>query len=83
MLTFILDLIIKDRLINCNANIILKKTELLIRTTGLEDDKKADYCIYQWLIKKLIYFIYNIRSNIKFVVKQFNKQKPNLKKRHL
>lgn len=41
--------------------------------------KEADIKTYQWFIRKLIYLLYNIRPDIAFIIKQFNKYNINQK----
>lgn len=66
---FIRDLVIKEKLTNCNANIILMKTGSSIKMSDLEDYEKTDFYTYQRLVKKLIYFLYDTRLDISFIVR--------------
>lgn len=48
-----------------------------------EDYEKADLCIYQQLIGKLIYLTYKTRPDITFIVGQLNRHNANPQKSHL
>lgn len=80
---FVKDLVIKKRLTNYNANVILMKVGSSIERTESENYEKANFYTYQRLIKKLIYLLCNTRPDISFVVGQFNRHNIDLKKGHL
>lgn len=82
-LAFVRDLVIEKRLTNCNANIIFMNVEFFIKMTDLENYKEANLYIYQRLVGKLIYFWYNIRLDIIFVLEQLSRHNANLRKNHL
>lgn len=65
---FIQDLVIEERFTNCNANVITIKADLSIKMTNSKDYKKSNLDIYPWLIKKLIYLVYSMRSDIIFTI---------------
>lgn len=48
--------------------------------TDLENYKKTDFCTYQRFVKKLIYFSYDIRPDIAFVVEQLSRHNANPRK---
>lgn len=79
---FVQNLVIKKRLTNCNANVIPMKAGLFIHMSGLANYKEVNLCIYQCLIRKLMYFAWDTRPNIAFAVGQPSKHNPNLKKTH-
>ncbi len=80
---FIQDLVIKEGLTNCNANIILMKTGSSIKMSNPKDYKEAHLCTYQQLIKKLIYLACDTCPNIAFVVRQLSKHNADPRKGHL
>lgn len=80
---FVRDLVIEEKLTNCNANIIIIKVELSIEIIDPEDYKKADLYKYQRLVKNLIYLSYDTRPDIVFVVRQLSKHNADLRKSHL
>lgn len=45
--------------------------------------KETDLCSYQCIISKLMYFAYNIKSDIAFTVGQYNKYNFDPRKSHL
>lgn len=45
-----------------------------------EDYEKTKLCIYQWPIGKLMYLVYEMRSEIVFVIEQLNKYNANPRK---
>lgn len=83
-LAFIGDLVIDEALTNYNINIISIKADLSIKMTDLRNYKiLVNFCTYQRLVRKLIYFLYSTKLDITFVVKQLNKYNANLKKSYL
>lgn len=65
---FIRDLVIEKGLTDCNANVISMKAGSSIKMTDPEDYKEADFCTYQQLIGKLMYFTCGTRPDIAFAV---------------
>ena len=65
---FIRDLVIEERLTDCNANVIPMKAGSSIEMTDLEDYEKTDLRTYQRLVGKLMYLSCGTRSDIAFVV---------------
>lgn len=59
------------------------KTRSSIEMIKFDKYKEIKLCFYQYLIGKLIYFAYDIRSDIAFIVKQLNKHNSNPKKNYL
>lgn len=55
------------------------KVETFIKMFKNNNYEKTDIKTYQCLIKKLIYLLYNIRSNIVFIIGHLSKQNTNLK----
>lgn len=53
---------------------------LYIKMTNLEDYEETYPYMDQKLVKKLIYFLCSTKLDIAFVVRQFSKQKVDLKK---
>lgn len=51
--------------------------------TDLEDYEEVNFCMYQWLIGRLIYLACRTRSDIIFVVRQFSKYNADTGKDHL
>lgn len=51
--------------------------------TNPEDYEKADLCIYQRLIEKLMYLVCGTRPDIAFVVGQLSKHNADPRKGHL
>lgn len=82
-LAFVQDLVIKEGLTNCNANVIPIKAGLSIKMTDSEDYEEADLHTYQRLIRKLMYLIYGTRLDIAFVVGQFSKHNADPRKGYL
>lgn len=67
-MVFIRDLVIKKGLTKCNVNVISMKTSFFIKIIKLNNYKKVKLWPYQYFISKLIYFVFNIRSNITFAI---------------
>lgn len=82
-LAFVKDLVIKRRSTDYDANIIPMKIDLFIKMIDPGNYKQANLCIYSTLVRKLMYFLYNTRLNIAFIVKQLNKHNVDPKKHHL
>lgn len=80
---FIKDLVIDERLINCNITVILIKADLVINIPNVDDYEETELHKYQWLIDKLIYLAYKIRPDIAFIEGQLSKYNANLRKCHL
>lgn len=80
---FIQDLVIEERLTDCNANIIPINTGLSIEISNSEDYEETNLHTYQRLVGKLMYLSYNIRLDISFVVDQLSRHNANLRKKHL
>lgn len=74
---------INEDLTNCNANIIHIKTDFSIEMIKLDDYKEAELWSYQYFISKLIYFTYDKRQDIAFVVEQLNGHNADPKKSYL
>lgn len=81
-LAFIRDLIIRERLTDCNLNVILMQTRLLIEIEDPKNYTKINLQTYQQLIGKQIYLAYGTWPDIAFVVRQFSKYNANPRKRH-
>lgn len=79
---FIRDLVIKEGFTNCNINVILMKASSSIEMSELEDYEEADLCMYQRLIRKLIYLSYDIWLDIIFVVGQLSRHNIDSRKDH-
>lgn len=54
-----------------------------MKMTDLADYKKADFCIYKYLITKLIYLPYNMSPYITFIVGQCNMLNADLRMGYL
>lgn len=80
---FIWELIIKKKLTNYNANVIPIKVGLFIKITDPKNYKKVNFYTYQKLIRKLMYFSYNTKANIVFVIKPLSRHNTDLKKSYL
>lgn len=80
---FIQDLVIVESLIEYNANVILIKAGFTIEMLEPEYYKKADLYIYQQLIDKLIYLVYETSPDIAFMVGQLSRHNSKLKKVYL
>lgn len=48
-----------------------------------DDQEKKDLYTYQQLIRKLIYLVYNTKSDIIFAIRLLSKHNANLRKNHL
>ena len=79
---FIRDLVIEEKLTECNANVILIKTGLAIKIFNPDDYDEIDLYRYQCLIGKLMYLACEIRPDIAFVVEQLSKHNIDLRKGH-
>ncbi len=80
---FIRDLVIEERLTECNANVIPMKTGSTIEMSEPEDYREVDLRTYQRLIGKLIYLACGTRPDIAFVVGQLSRHNANPRKGHL
>lgn len=67
----------EKNLADCNFVTIPMKTRSAIELSNTKNYKKADIKADQYIIKKLIYLLFNIKSDITFVVKQLNKWNAN------
>lgn len=82
-LAFVWDLVIEEGLINCNTNVIIMRADWSIKMTNPEDYDNTDLYIYQKFVEKLMYFSWDIRLDITFIVRQLNRHNANLRERHL
>lgn len=82
-LAFIKDLIIEEDLTKCNFNIIFIKIGSFIKIIELDNYEKVELQLYQYFIGKLIYFVFNIRPDIMFVVGQLSKYYANPRKNYI
>ena len=67
----------------CNANVNIMKTGSSIEMIDLKDYKKAYPHIYQRLVRKLIYFLCRIRSDITFIIGQLSRHNADPCKKYL
>ncbi len=65
---FIQELVIKEGLTNCNANVIPMKAGSSIKMVDPEDYEEADLRTYQRLIGKLMYLACGTRPDIAFAI---------------
>lgn len=80
---FIRDLVIEEKLIKCNANVIPIKARSAIKMTDSNDYNETNLQKYLYLIVKLMYLAYGTRSDIVFAVRQLSRHNTNPKKNHL
>lgn len=73
---------IEEEFTECNANIISIKASFAIDMGEFKDDKKTDFQAYQQVINKLMYVVYNTRSDIVFGIGQLIKYNAYLRKSH-
>lgn len=79
---FIRDLVIEEKLTECNANIIPMKIGLAIEIIEPNNYEKTDLREYQRLISKLIYLACGMRPNIPFVIGQLSKHNADPRRKH-
>lgn len=78
--TFIRDLVIRGRLKEFIANVILIKVGSIFELFDLENNNKADLYEYQCLIIKLMYLSYRSKPNIVYIVVQHSRYIKNPRK---
>lgn len=81
--TFIRELVIKEGLIECNANVIPMKAGSDIEMIEPDDYEETELREYQRLIGKLMYLACGTRLDITFAVRQLSKHNADPKKGHL
>lgn len=62
---------------------ILMKTGFVIEMTKPENHKKIDFHMYQQLIGKFMYLVYETRSDISFTIEQLSRHNADIRKSHL
>lgn len=77
---FIYNLMIKENLSDCNINMSPMKAAFAINMSKTNNYEKKDLYIYPHFIRKLIYFAYEKKRNIVFIVGQLSKYNTNLRK---
>lgn len=82
-LAFIQDLVIDEKLSDCNANVVLMKSGNAINISNVDVYGEENLHTYQQLIGKLIYFAYRTKPNIVFAVSQLSKHNADPRKDHL
>ena len=58
----------KEEMTNCQLVSILIKSEFFITLDESGDEEKIDMWVYQVIVRKLMYLVCNIRSDISFIV---------------
>ena len=79
---FIQDLVIKEGLTNCNANVIPMKAGSSIEMSDPEDYEEVDLHTYQKLVEKLMYLSCNTKPDISFIVGQLSRHNADPRKGH-
>lgn len=80
---YIWDLLEVEKINSCHATIFPIKAGLFISIDQTDNDNSANLAVYQWLMEKLIYFIYRTRPNISFVVSLLSQYNLDSRTRHL
>lgn len=62
---------------------ILMKTNSAIEMTEPENYKKVDFHLYQQLLGKFMYLVYETRSDISFTIEQLSRHNTDVRKSHL